>query len=293
MDKIAIHKEAMEKIAARAWKKFLPQLSNTNYNRLVDAGIYNKNKELQGLRRGTHNILKQNDIKMIKNPNRAGAASVEMSEAWHKQRNIPMPSDIRQDLRTAPQENMAFSQSFKDDFPNGGQPSIKSANNKTGGFTFVPKNEHNSMLRANPEISEYYPELQPLSRRDRDGRKWSQAITERHEADEIRFDNRNIEKRIAAKQRTGKRKYSNTGYMSHATPKVLMQESANVGMMPREVKTDVMTNMRKVTGEASDLQNRTGIGYGSSAVYDKKAARKAEKSVIRQRRDEGWNGYLE
>ena len=42
-----IEKLAMEKIASRAWKKFLPQLSDVNYKKLVDAGVYNKNKELQ------------------------------------------------------------------------------------------------------------------------------------------------------------------------------------------------------------------------------------------------------
>ena len=74
-----IEKVAMEKIAARAWKKVLPKLSDANYNRLLNTGVYNPDKELKGLRRGTNAIMGKYDAKMIKKPNRAGAATVELT----------------------------------------------------------------------------------------------------------------------------------------------------------------------------------------------------------------------
>ena len=61
-----------------------------------------------------------------------------------------------------------------------------------------------------------------------------------------------------------------------------MQESANVGMMPRNIKNNAMKAMRDASGEKSELGQISGVPYGSSAVYNKGAARKAEKNVLKQ-----------
>ena len=75
----------------------------------------------------------------------------------------------------------------------------KSLNNKTGGFTFVPKNGYNAMLKKNPELQQEFPNMKPISRRDRDSKKWTQAIMERHEADELRYSKANAKKGIQDK----------------------------------------------------------------------------------------------
>lgn len=259
-----IEKVAMEKIAARAWKKVLPKLSDVNYKRLVDAGVYNKNKELQGLRRGTHNILQKYDAKMIRKPNKAGAATVELES---KKRELSPIT--KRNLKQAPGEEMLAATRFNS---NGNKP-IKAANNKTGGVIFTPKNTHNKSYYTDPEgWDKFQPGFKPFSRRDRDGRKWSQAITERHEADEIRYGHANQKKGIGEK----------AGYSSHISPKVTMQESANIGLMPRSVKNRGIADIRQGSGEASFLGQISGVPYGSSAVYNKGAARKAEKNVLKQ-----------
>lgn len=259
-----IEKVAMEKIAARAWKKFLPRLSDGNYNKLLNAGVYNPDKELKGLRRGTHNILQKYDAKMIRKPNRAGAATVELES-----RKRELSPITKRNLKQAPEEEMLAATRFNS---NGNKP-IKAANNKTGGVIFTPKNTHNKSYYTDPEgWDKFQSGFKPFSRRDRDGRKWSQAITERHEADEIRYGHANQKKGIGEK----------AGYSSHISPKVTMQESANIGLMPRSVKNRGIADIRQGSGEASFLGQISGVPYGSSAVYNKGAARKAEKNVLKQ-----------
>lgn len=262
-----IEKVAMEKIAARAWKKVLPKLSDVNYKRLVDAGVYNKNKELQGLRRGTHNILQKYDAKMIRKPNKAGAATAEMVREEYNLTKQHLPkSDVQFYKNMAGKEMSAYS---------GNSPIQRSkpynSTGKKNGFIFTPKGEHNQTVKAEPTLQGRLG-YKPIPRRDRDGRKWSQAITERHEADEIRYSHANQKKGIGEK----------AGYSSHISPKVTMQESANIGLMPRSVKNRGIADIRQGSGEASFLGQISGVPYGSSAVYNKGAARKAEKNVLKQ-----------
>ena len=260
-----IEKVAMEKIAARAWKKVLPKLSDVNYKRLVDAGVYNKNKELQGLRRGTHNILQKYDAKMIRKPNKAGAATAEMVKEEYNLAKQHLPKNDVQFYKNMPGKEMS---AYSGNSPIQHSKPYNSTGKKNG-FIFTPKGEHNQKVKAEPTLQGRLG-YKPIPRRDRDGRKWSQAITERHEADEIRYGTINRKKGIG----------EGASYESHISPKVLSQESANMAIVPREAKNIPIRDFRNNSGEAAVMEFSGGVPYGSSGVYNKKAAKKAEKYMI-------------
>ena len=277
-----IEKVAMEKIAARAWKKYLPRLSDANYNKLLNAGVYNPDKELKGLRRGTHAILGKNGAKMVKNPYQAGAGYLEITRDYNRKlKNNPKlqlsNSIVERVKRDAPTDE-AYSFSRNLAYKNSGKP-LESIKGKTG-FIYIPKGEHNKMVNQHgPETKKWFKDVmgvEPISRRDRANKKWTQAITERHEADEVRYTNNARKKGLLDKQNAPGR------YFSHVSPKVLAQESANVAMMPREIKKNQYKAMRNYNtnlgiSEADSIKSLTGTPYASSGVYDKKGANKAEK----------------
>lgn len=272
-DRKQIEKQAMEKIASRAWKKFLPKLSDANYKKLVDAGIYNKDRELRGLRRGTQNILRKENAKLVSNARKAGAANAELykKDFMLEKGKVPSAKTIER-YKKEPAKNMA-SDSLITEY----KPTSSVLGRGRNHLVFVPKNEHN--VAKSTAINDR------LSRRDRDGRKWNQALTERHEADEIRYGNRLIEKSKKKGTDPTQAMYSINGG-AHISPKVIAQESANVAVAPRSIKKNVFRELRQSTGEDVDIGKRTGIPYGSSGVYNKAAARKAEKSVINSNMEE-------
>ena len=264
-----IEKVAMEKIAARAWKKFLPKLSDKNYNRLLQSGVYNPDKELSGIERGTQAILNRYDKKIIRKPNKAGGAAAEMVKRDAKQNGEFLSNAEINYYKNMPKNEMSgFSAT-----PPTKQSTPYNATGTKNGFVFIPKNTHNESLRANPQWKEETG-FKPFSRRQRVDNKWNQALTERHEADEARYGTINRRKGIA----------DNTSYSSHASPKVLSQESANMAIMPRSVKNTPIKDFRNNTGEARVMEHISGVPYASSGVYNKRAAKKAENYIINHNR---------
>ena len=258
-----IEKVAMEKIAARAWKKYFPQLSDANYKRLVNAGIYNKDKELKGLNRGTNAIMNKYDAKMVSKRNKATAAGVEMAKDDWLRKGDPLTVNEAEDMKKMLNKKNAYSVLPTLSQMHTFEP--MNATGKSGGFAFVPKNSANKTIKS----TSLQDEIKPVSRRDRDGRKWNQAITKRHEADEIRYGHINREKGID----------NDTRYSSHVSPKVLIQESSHVAMMPREAKSDYFKKMRGITNETKQLEYMADTPYAGSGVYSKKDGRNSEKFI--------------
>ncbi len=267
-----IEKVAMEKIAARAWKKFLPRLSDANYNKLLNAGVYNPDKELKGLRRGTHAIMNKYDAKAIKKPNRAGAAAAELVKRDNKMIGQKTPKYETEFYKSMPKNDMA---PFTGNLDTKSNEAFKSTG-KSNGFTFVPKNWNNASIKADPEGAKARG-IKSLSRKDRDGRKWNQAIAERHEADEVRYNAINRKKGIGR----------GASYSSHISPKVLSQESANMAIAPRSIKYNPIKVIRGNSGEAAVMKNISGVPYASSGVYNKRAAKKAEDYLINYNKSNG------
>ena len=278
-----IEKIAMEKIAARAWKKFLPRLSDSNYSKLLNAGVYNPDKELQGFRRGTQNIFNKYDSKLIRSPQKAKEATKELGIDHTKfvTGKAPKSEEIKEYLSDFDKKKGKYSEVGPHALSRAMNPSkkgidrtpVKALNGKSG-YAYVPKNEHNSYIKNNPHVVD--SQVKQIPRRDRDQRKWSQALSERHEADEIRYGEQ------LAKKANKKGKIANDypEYFSHVSPKVLAQESANAALVPRTKTPNQHTAMRKMTKENESVKDLTGREYGSSAVYDKKSANKAEKYFL-------------
>ena len=288
-----IEKVAMEKIATRAWKKFLPKLSDKNYNRLLESGVYNPKKELSGFERGTQAILSKNNATLVRKPNRVAAAQIETARDFNaylqNNPNFKLSKATVKRIKAGAQTEGAhsISRSMMPSLKGSDEPLKALKGNKTG-YIYAPKNEHNKMIynaeAENPGSGKkFYKEkfgVEPISRRDRENRRWTQAITERHEADEIRYSNQARKKGLLIDDMNG----IDQSYFSHVSPKVLAQESANVGLMPRSIKNNQYKAMRSYyhkggvqAQEANSIGSLTGTPYGSSAVYNKKGAAKAEK----------------
>lgn len=275
MDKIAIYKEAMEKIASRAWKKHLGNLTEEGVNRLVNTGVLNYDKELKGLRRGTHAINGKSGTKLLRNPRQAAAAHIQQARTNAPELSLRLNDFVdgmkEQIKRSGPNTSLNIS----------GTPNKAINGKKT--YAYVRKGTYNKDIADNPQYKDFY-DFERIPRRDRDAQKWVQAIFERHEADEGRVVRR-IRKKDLYKNPSTEQDASKTQYFSHFNPKVMQAESANVALAPKSAKK-IMANFRDETGEKSTLPIiNGGVPYGSSAVYSKKAGRKAEKSIRKQTND--------
>ena len=289
MNKIANHKEviydtAMEKIASRAWKRNLGKIGEKGVDKLIESGVFNRNKELKGLRRGTQNILKNENAKMLRNPEHFAG------HVTRGARNDALKHGYQMDADDIAQTKKAIRMMG----PGG---TVSTTNGK--GFAHVKKNAYKEVRgKINSGIDSYndflgdeskVKRVKPLPRKDRDAKKWTQAIFERHEADEVRFGNRIINnKKKTYNTEFGPRHA--TVFGSHLTPKVLAAESANVALAPKATQ-DRMKHIRNYNASITGHQNTEmgalkaisgkRIQYGESGVFDRKGANKAEKQIAR------------
>lgn len=286
LDKVAQYKEEIEKIASRAWKRNLGKIGEKGIDKLVDSGVLDRKKELKGLRRGTHNILRKENAKMVRKPEHFAGIGVRNARGIYSKGGYPLDTD----------DAAALSNQFKN-MGAGAIPDVNIKGVKHKGVTHVHKNANkkvNQMVNnVINESNEYLPKkeqsktLKGIARKDREAKKWQQAIYERHEADEVRFGNKAINSKKHSVNFDGMKGYT-TQYGSHTTPKVLVAESANVALAPKATK-DKMKHLRnynqKMHGykntEMGGLKHRSGqkFQYGESAVYDKKIGKKLENSV--------------
>ena len=96
---------------------------------------------------------------------------------------------------------------------------------------------------------------------------YANAIIERHEADEKRYS------AIGKKQ----------AYFTHASPKVIFNESENVSFAPYKTK-NALKDMRRISGEVQDIRDngilysRNGYEYGDGK-FDKNLANVIKKKL--------------
>ena len=256
-----IEKVAMEKIAIAAWRKHIGTLSDKARKTLIDKGVLNYEKDIKGLRRGTANIAKKYDIKVLRKPNQAGAYAGGLVKADAKKQGLKLGKD---DI-----------QSFIDDAKTSGphsqinphMESVKSLNGKKG-YSYIPKNQRKQFEKDTG--------VKPLQ--GKLNKRYEQALTERHEIDEARYQSQalsNKKKRLKDKEGGVA---AMTDFRGHNSPKVLARESANVASAPKEVRR-YMETARGGAGEMADLRNN-GIVYGQSGQYQRNAANKMEKAQI-------------
>lgn len=298
LEKVAQYREEIEKIASRAWKRNLGRIGEKGIEKLVESGVLNRKKELKGLRRGTQGILKKEQAKMFRNSEHF--AGIGTKNAVNNARKAG-GSYSAEDIATA-------KETLKNMGP-GAMPGIDVKGIKHKGVAHVRKNSDKQVrnLINDNVIDEYnsyadkkMKSLKPIPRKDRESKKWKQALFERHEADEVRFGNKAMKSKNKVMDIDGV-KYPTTMFSSHISPKVLVAESANVALAPKNAKNS-MKHLRnynqKQVGhsqtEMGALKEHSGkkFQYGKSGAYDKKTAKKLENNVSRVTKDMyRSNGY--
>lgn len=277
MDKIAYYKEEIYKTAARAWKKHLGDIGEDGVNKLIGSGIFNRGKELQGLKKGTNKILGKNNAKMFRDPDKPAALMTRGFRSSYEDKSkfgFKMNSD----------EISSMMKSLKDSGPAFGDSKLSKSTGLLDGLTMVNKNQNKQMQILSDG------ELPKIPRKDRESKKWLQAIIERHEADEIRFGSKILKnkKKMAQPGLFDVSPKEMTRFYSHASPKVVAAESANAALAPKNAR-GLLARTRNYSfdpatrkgSEVLDLKDSSGIIYGKSGVYNRAAANKAEREVIK------------
>ena len=59
------YNQEIEKIAARRWKRNIGSMDPKDYRRLFDAGVLNIPREIKGLNKGSEDIAKRYNCKII------------------------------------------------------------------------------------------------------------------------------------------------------------------------------------------------------------------------------------
>lgn len=321
-----IEKVAMEKIAMRAWKKNFSKLNSFSKQKLVDSGILNYDKELKGLRRGTHELNRKNSVKRTRKPGMIGGFLQEETNKLSKMFGTPNYKEVSKEFNPPPtpreaapksgfrfksnpdrksnsqlsnNSNLRFNvKKGKDIITDNGPVNLVSRANSPHASLkgkhnaqYVPKGAYNKLVE-NPNFSTILSKEDKIPRRDREGKKWTQAILERHEADEARYGNK-----IKDKDRytLAGNPDVKTRYSGHINPKVLARESANIAIAPPDAQK-YMRKIRNKTSETIDFANRYGEPYGTNPVYNKKLGNKMENSVrkdinagLKQYKDLGYD----
>lgn len=263
--KASNHVAQIEKLAAQAWKKNFHNLSEKSINRLKDSGVFNSDKELKGLWKGTNRILGKYDAKHMKNVDKATSA---------------LGQSIKDTV--GPEQYTKLAPTIKNQIKNmGAFGAPDSAPKALGrkGLIHAPR-------RSDTKLKNIFDQhgidsgLSPVTRKERDSRKWVDAIIARHEADEVRHGSRVLKNKSNTAEPHGQRIVL-TQHFSHLTPKVLGSESANVALAPESAKK-YMKGVRSIDQgigtEIDSLKELSGINYGSSPVYNRKGINKAEKT---------------
>lgn len=260
MDKVAIYKEHIQKIAmARAWKKnFTEGIRKT----LEDSNILDHAKELKGLNKGTANITNKYGGKVVNasNAKAVGDAAEKGTQfaRFEYTRSMLAP---RQEVKDALHDTIVR---------NGGFVSLPGANSREGGLVMSGRVSNFKGDHLPKEVNDKIPGMN-----DKLDHAYSNAIMRRHEADELRYglqSARNKNKRMEIEGDT----HPTTGVFSHISPKVLGRESANTAIAPSKTK-DFLHMFRDGSGETDYLKYH-GLDYGKSGVYNKSVNSKMENA---------------
>ena len=250
----------MDKIATRAWKKNYGNLSEATKQRLVDTGIHNYKKELDGINKGTNQILKKNNARALFGKNQ-------------------------------------IMETLKRDHPNLPDQAIKTLSNSISNTVTIPIKYRNPnapsaynlfqsrrMESGNKEIEGYLNKFVPnynMQKNDALGKLYSDAIMRRHEADEVRAVNaigrrkKNVLKTIDPFSATD----TAFSLSSHSDPSVILRESANVALAPKStqnhykgLRLDITDNEKRSRGKDlyANIMGQYGQGYGKGAVFNKR-----------------------
>lgn len=288
----------IEKIATRRWKRDIGSLSDASYNKLVNSGVLNHEKEINGLNTGSRNILKRyngifdRDGSLTENNvlKDIGGKDVFLHDRYklnNGKRGFIMSSNdsgiskarealLEATRKSAENESKGFG--YLSTIPN--NPNEKSVVRK-GSWTknISPEREKELINAFNSQDRPYVKQRLETVRQMRKNidknatpteKKYLDALSTRHEVDEIRA------KKLARKYNKSEK------YFSHLSPEVLFRESVNVASMPPRVRNTIGA-MRYSGGEVENMA-QNGVKYARKGTLNKSKMRKfinkASKSVL-------------
>lgn len=271
------YKNHIEKIASRAWKRKIGELGVDSVQHLVNSGVLNRTKELKGLNLGTNKILGKYNAKNFETPNKAVAHLMQSV----KERTPDLVAN--KDVYNATKDQLLNMGIF-------GSPAAKNSKWAKSGVTHVSKHPRKKIMESADNLVNQLENLGvgadkiSFKRNDREGKKWADAIGRRHEADEVRFGLKSMNKK-KNKVMTDNGEVLFSTFGSHLTPKVLNAESANVAIAPKSTQKAFKTlRSYGMPGYSeSDTMNSFSGGkfnYGKSGVYNKHLADKIEKETV-------------
>jgi len=248
----------MEKTAARAWKRTIGGLSDGSRQKLEQAGVLDRVKEIDGLNFGTAEILRKHHAKVFKNDLRGFT-------------NEAIRSLYRQPgMRAAVRSGHGSTKNFRN------LQQKRLANN----FSFA-----STISRDGERFTVHQPLYEDVARSTKDtggkmrplnndlNQKHFMAITNRHEADEVRAARRAYTDKKRHVRNADGSKSTLTNIASHISPEVVLHESANAAVAPKQVRKAMM-DLRSYGGESHPKD------YAVSGLYDKQRAAKATKRQV-------------
>jgi hypothetical protein len=247
MSKTSAYEALFEKVASTAWKRRLGTISSDNVSSLRRLKIIDDVKDIAGLNAGTDNILNKLNAKVFENDPK-GYANFVVAGTW---KDPAMKKAVRASGISARQ--------FRD--------AIMRRNVMSGGYTsFYGPQGDTAVSRGNIDA---LANLLGIKISGASIKKYADAVANRHEATEAL---------VSAKIPLDPKRYYNLGgiklnfskIFTHASPEVLVHESANIAKAPSSVKK-FFTEVRDSEGSRA-LLDKT-IGYGKSPIFDKKKAK--------------------
>ncbi len=304
----------MEKLATRAWKKHWGDLSQSAQSQLVRKNVLNRAKELEGLEKGTANILKKTNSIITDKPRKAAihAAIHEGSpltgvvryfttrkEAKKSPGFTVSPGAINKKSLKSDRDKILDQIRNKTNEKNSFKDILFATNAAANMNATIKNNAHHTVFVPNKDaVAKDFNKTLGLKKNSKKAiksdfdKKYLHALVKRHEAYETVAG--------AKKSKTGEI-HMRRCVSSHHSTYVPMMESKDVAIAPRKVK-DLMTNTRKnYTGELNRKNKYAGgFEYAKSAVPEKKIARGVDKtrrnsfdrSLRDKHREESINNYI-
>jgi len=285
--------EVMEKLATRAWKKHWGDLSQNAQSQLVRKNVLNRAKELEGLEKGTANILKKTNSTITDNPKKAAIHAAIHEGGGLLQRGARFISTKKYAQKgeaiTATPGNNHIIKSLKDTVKTAKR--LKSGDKKQDALASsliaqrsairnrtVKKNPKQTVFVPNKEIDAanwnaaggYKKNSAKAIKSDFD-KRYLNALTKRHEAYET----------VAALKKAKSQEPAMRAYVSsHHSTYVPMMESKDVAIAPRKVKQSYIDIRKNDTGELNSKNKYYGsFVYAKSAVPERKAAKGLNKTI--------------
>jgi len=279
----AMNKDAMEKIALPKWKSIYGELSQFAKNKLLMSGIHNPEKEMFGIQKGTRQLVKSQ------------GGIIDRSKTGHKIIHEIMTRGKQMGDSSEEIDALKNIVSLKHDRGRGFMtiPMVKGVPNVTDSKSIVGQGSYKRHL--SPEPAEFLKKQNRLSGDDlfqfvhdamkkgtKSERNYLDALANRHEADELRYFNKNTKLGKHTKM-TEKGEWPRTSILGHhISPNVLHQESTHIALAPPNVG-NVLLTMRGSPdyGDEGVWLKKHGLEYGKSTRFNKKLAKKLDDDLIR------------